>query len=160
MQIRFFQTSRRRRFHLSGSCVSAKELRCGTFADAPLRRLRCQNPRNDRLRPRSLLRQRQALGRRRQDHLSVEGRIPVVKLGRVDVTIANLASTLGRAEHIQFSDPYYLAEEMLAVMATDPGTTKADFTGKRLASTKDSTSPLAIKLNNSAPLTFQDTGSA
>ena len=92
--------------------------------------------------------------------LSVEGRVPEVKIGRVDITVANLAYTNSRAEQIQFSDPYYLAKEMLAVRASDPGTTKADFKGKRLASTKGSTSELAIKLNGSDPLTFQDTGSA
>lgn len=92
--------------------------------------------------------------------LSVEARVPEVKLGGVDLTIANLAYTLSRAEQIQFSDPYYLAKEMLAVKADDPGTSKADFAGKRLASTKGSTSEMAIKLNESDPLTFQDTGSA
>ena len=83
-----------------------------------------------------------------------------MKLGGVDITVANLAYTLSRAEQIQFSDPYYLAKEMLAVKADDPGTTKADFKGKRLASTKGSTSEMAIKMNESDPLTFQDTGSA
>jgi polar amino acid transport system substrate-binding protein len=92
--------------------------------------------------------------------LSVEARVPEVKLGGVDITVANLAYTLSRAEQIQFSDPYYLAKEMLAVKADDPGTTKADFEGKRLASTKGSTSEMAIKMNDSEPLTFQDTGSA
>ena len=92
--------------------------------------------------------------------LSVEARVPEVKLGRVDMTVANLAYTLGRAEQIQFSDPYYLAKEMLAVKASDPGTSKADFKGKRLASTKGSTSELSIKMNESEPLTFVDTGSA
>ena len=92
--------------------------------------------------------------------LSVEARVPEVKMGRVDITVANLAYTLGRAEQIQFSDPYYLAKEMLAVKASDPGTAKADFKGKRLASTKGSTSELSIKMNGSEPVTFQDTGSA
>jgi polar amino acid transport system substrate-binding protein len=85
--------------------------------------------------------------------------VPEVKLGRVDVTIANLAYTVSRAEQIQFSDPYYLAKEMLAVRATDPGTHKADFKGKRLSAAKGSTSELAVKLNGSDPLTFVDTGS-
>jgi polar amino acid transport system substrate-binding protein len=49
---------------------------------------------------------------------------------------------------------------MLAVKASDPGKTKEEFKGKRLASTKGSTSELSIKLNGSDPLTFQDTGSA
>ena len=86
--------------------------------------------------------------------------MPEVKLGRVDVTVANLAYTKSRAEQIQFSDPYYLAKEMLAVKASDPGNSKADFKGKRLGSTKGSTSELSIKMNGSEPVTFQDTGSA
>src|SRR5205085_1840892 len=53
--------------------------------------------------------------------VSVEARVPEVKMGRVDLTVANLAYTLSRAEQIQFSHPYYLAKEMLAVKATDPG---------------------------------------
>ncbi|ENN86475.1 extracellular solute-binding protein family 3 protein [Rhizobium freirei PRF 81] len=92
--------------------------------------------------------------------ISVEARVPEVKLGRVDITVANLAYTLSRAEQIQFSDPYYVAKEMLIVPADDAGKKKGDFEGKRLASTKGSTSELAIKLNKSDPLTFQDTGSA
>jgi polar amino acid transport system substrate-binding protein len=92
--------------------------------------------------------------------VSVEARVPEVKMGRVDVSVANLAYTLSRAEQIQFSDPYYIAKEMLAVKANDPGSRKADFSGKRIASTKGSTSELSIKLNKSEPVTFQDTGSA
>jgi polar amino acid transport system substrate-binding protein len=91
--------------------------------------------------------------------LSVEARVPEVKLGHVDVTIANLAYTVSRAEQIQFSDPYYIAKEMLAVKASDPGTTKEAFKGKRLSAAKGSTSELAVNLNGSVPLTFQDTGS-
>lgn len=92
--------------------------------------------------------------------VSVEARVPEVKMGRVDVTVANLAYTISRAEQIQFSHPYYLAKEMLAVKASDPGSRKADFRGKRLASTKGSTSEQSIKLNGSEAVTFQDTGSA
>ncbi len=92
--------------------------------------------------------------------VSVEARVPEVKLGRVDITVANLAYTQSRAEQIQFSDPYYLAKEMLIVPADDQGQTKADFAGQRIASTKGSTSEMSIKLNKSEPLTFQDTASA
>lgn len=92
--------------------------------------------------------------------VSVEARVPEVKLGRVDITVANLAYTQSRAEQIQFSDPYYLAKEMLIVPDADPGQTKADFAGQRIASTKGSTSEMSIKLNKSEPLTFQDTASA
>lgn len=139
-----------------------KELRCGTFADVPP--FAAPDPKT-----------REMVGfdvdlctaiakhlglTAKITPLSVEARVPEVKMGRVDITVANLAYTLGRAEQIQFSDPYYLAKEMLAVKASDPGNSKADFKGKRLASTKGSTSELSIKMNESEPVTFQDTGSA
>jgi len=141
--------------------MQRKELRCGTFADVPP--FAAPDPKTREMAGFDVdlcTAIAKHLGvAPKITPLSVEGRVPEVKLGRVDVTVANLAYTLGRAEQIQFSDPYYLAKEMLAVRATDPGTAKADFKGKRLASTKGSTSELAIKLNGSDPLTFQDTGS-
>jgi polar amino acid transport system substrate-binding protein len=91
--------------------------------------------------------------------VSVDARVPEVQLGHVDVAIANLAYTISRAKQIQFSDPYYIAKEMLAVRASNPGNHKSDFVGKRLSATKGSTSELGIKLNKSVPLTFEDTGS-
>jgi polar amino acid transport system substrate-binding protein len=139
-----------------------KELRCGTFADVPP--FAAPDPKT-----------REMVGFdvdlcgaiakslgviAKITPLSVDARVPEVKLGHVDITVANLAYTLSRAEQIQFSDPYYIAKEMLAVKASDPSTKKADFAGKRLSSTKGSTSELSIKLNGSDPLTFQDTGSA
>ena len=141
--------------------LQRKELRCGTFADVPP--FAAPDPKT-----------REMVGfdvdlckaiAQRLDvvakvtPLSVEARVPEVKLGHVDVAIANLAYTLTRAEQIQFSDPYYLAKEMLAVRASDAGTSKADYVGKRISATKGSTSELAVKLNKSDPLTFEDTGS-
>ncbi|MGZ5787029.1 MAG: ABC transporter substrate-binding protein, partial [Ramlibacter sp.] len=139
-----------------------KELRCGTFADVPP--FAAPDPKT-----REMVGFDVDLCNAIAKHLgvkasitplSVEARVPEVKMGRVDITVANLAYTLGRAEQIQFSDPYYLAKEMLAVKASDPSTHKADFKGKRLSSTKGSTSELSIKMNGSEPVTFQDTGSA
>ena len=139
-----------------------KELRCGTFADVPP--FAAPDPKTREMVGFDVDLCK-ALAKRlgvtpKVTPLSVEARVPEVKLGHVDITVANLAYTLGRAEQIQFSDPYYLAKEMLAVKASDPGTSKADFKGKRLASTKGSTSELAIKMNELDPLTFVDTGSA
>jgi polar amino acid transport system substrate-binding protein len=139
-----------------------KELRCGTFADVPP--FAAPDPKTREMVGFDID-MCNALAKRlgltaKVTPLSVEARVPEVKMGRVDVTIANLAYTLSRAEQIQFSHPYYVAKEMLAVKATDPGTMKADFKGKRLSSTKGSTSELSIKLNGSEPVTFQDTGSA
>jgi polar amino acid transport system substrate-binding protein len=142
--------------------MQRKELRCGTFADVPPFAA-------PDAKTREMVGFDVDLCKAIAKHwgvaasitpLSVEARVPEVKLGHVDITVANLAYTLGRAEQIQFSDPYYVAKEMLAVKASDPGTGKADFKGKRLASTKGSTSELAIKMNDSDPLTFVDTGSA
>lgn len=139
-----------------------KELKCGTFADVPP--FAAPDPKT-----REMVGFDVDLCNALAKHLgvvakitplSVEARVPEVKMGRVDVTVANLAYTLSRGEQIQFSDPYYVAKEMLAVKASDPGTTKADFKGKRISSTKGSTSEQSIKLNNSEPVTFQDTGSA
>ena len=139
-----------------------KELRCATFADVPP--FAAPDPKTREMVGfdvelcQALAKQ---LGvKATVTPVSVEARVPEVKMGRVDVTVANLAYTLSRAEQIQFSHPYYLAKEMLAVKASDPGKAKADFKGKRLASTKGSTSELSIKMNGSEPVTFQDTGSA
>lgn len=142
--------------------MARKELRCGTFADVPP--FAAPDPKTREMVGFDVdlcnaIAKRWGVAAKVVP-LSVEARVPEVKLGRVDLTIANLAYTLGRAEQIQFSDPYYLAREMLAVRASDPSTSKADYKGKRLASTKGSTSELAIKMNGSEPLTFQDTGSA
>jgi polar amino acid transport system substrate-binding protein len=155
-------TSAAARADLLADILQRKELRCGTFADVPP--FAAPDPKT-----------REMVGfdvdlctaiakrlgvTATVTPLSVEARVPEVKLGHVDLTVANLAYTLSRAEQIQFSDPYYIAKEMLAVKASNPGTTKDDFKGKRLASAKGSTSELSIKLNGSQPLTFQDTGSA
>jgi polar amino acid transport system substrate-binding protein len=142
--------------------LQRRELRCATFADVPP--FAAPDPRTREMVGHDVDLCR-AIARRwgvqaRITPVSVEARIPEVRLGRVDLTIANLAYTLGRAEQIQFSDPYYLAKEMLAVRASDPGRTRADFAGRRLASTRGSTSELAIRMNGSEPLTFADTGSA
>lgn len=138
-----------------------KELNCGTFADVPP--FAAPDPKTREMVGFDVD-MCNAIAKRlgltaKITPLSVAARVPEVKLGRVDITVANLAYTLGRAEQIQFSDPYYLAKEMLAVKASDPGTTKADFKGKRLASTSGSTSEISIKMNGSEPVTFQDTGS-
>jgi len=141
--------------------LQRKELKCGTFADVPP--FAAPDPKTREMAGFDVD-MCGAIAKRLGvtvsiTPLSVEARVPEVKLGRVDVTIANLAYTVSRAEQIQYSDPYYLAKEMLAVKASDPATSKDDFKGKRLAATKGSTSELSIKLNGSDPLTFQDTGS-
>ncbi|QVE15057.1 ABC transporter substrate-binding protein [Pseudomonas cichorii] len=92
--------------------------------------------------------------------MSVEARVPEVKMGRVDVLFANLAYTQTRADQIQFSDPYYIAKETLVVHAVNADKDKAFFKGKRISSTKGSTSEQSIRIAGAVPVTFQDTGSA
>ena len=92
--------------------------------------------------------------------LSGEARIAEVKMGRVDVVVANLAYTKSRGQQIQFSDPYYVAKEVLVVKAPLADKPKAFFEGKRISATKGSTSEQSIRLAKATPVTFQDTGSA
>jgi polar amino acid transport system substrate-binding protein len=92
--------------------------------------------------------------------LSGEARVPEVKMGRVDVVIANLAYTKTRAGQIQFSDPYYVAKEMLVVKKALADEPRSYFKGKRISATKGSTSEQSIRMAGATPVTFQDTGSA
>ncbi|ANF58178.1 ABC transporter [Halotalea alkalilenta] len=92
--------------------------------------------------------------------LSGEARIPELRMGRVDLIIANLAYTKTRAEQIQFSDPYYVAKEMLVVKAPLANNSLDFFKNKRISATKGSTSEQSIRLAGANPVTFQDTGSA
>jgi polar amino acid transport system substrate-binding protein len=142
--------------------LSAKKLRCATFADVPP--FSAPDPKTREMAGfdvdlcNAIAKELGVTAEVKP--VSVEARVPEVKLGRVDITVANLAYTQSRAEQIQFSDPYYLAKEMLIVPTTDEGKVKADYVGQRIASAKGSTSEMSIKLNKSEPLTFQDTASA
>ncbi|UXY12323.1 transporter substrate-binding domain-containing protein [Kosakonia sp. ML.JS2a] len=91
---------------------------------------------------------------------SVEARIAVIATGRADVLIANLAYTKTRGNQIQFSDPYYVAKEMLLVKKENADKTLADFKGKRISATKGTTPEQSIVLKGGKPVTFQDAASA
>jgi polar amino acid transport system substrate-binding protein len=91
---------------------------------------------------------------------SVEARIAVIATGRADVLIANLAYTKTRGQQIQFSDPYYVAKEMLLVKKTNADKTLADFKDKRISATKGTTSEQSIYLKGAQAVTFQDSASA
>jgi polar amino acid transport system substrate-binding protein len=91
---------------------------------------------------------------------SVEARIAVIATGRADVLIANLAYTKTRGNQIQFSDPYYVAKEMLLVKQENADKTLEDFKGKRISATKGTTSEQSIHLKGGKAVTFQDAASA
>lgn len=94
--------------------------------------------------------------------LAVEARIPQLKLGRVDIVVANLAYTKTRATQIDFSDAYYSTKEVLVVKKADANKKLADFAGQKISAADGSTSaqsiPLAIK--GGQAVTFHDTSSA
>lgn len=142
--------------------LARKELKCGTFADVPP--FAAPDPKTREMAGFDV-----DLCRDVAKHLgvsativplSVEARVPEVQMGRVDITVANLAYTTSRASQIAFSDPYYVAKEMLMVRANNPATTPDELKGKRISAAKGSTSELSVTLNGSEPVTFQDTGSA
>ncbi|MBU9810405.1 transporter substrate-binding domain-containing protein [Rahnella sp. SL6] len=91
---------------------------------------------------------------------SIEARIAVITTGRADVLIANLAYTKTRGQQIQFSDPYYVAKEVLVVKKPNVDKTRADFKGKRISATKGTTSEQSIYLAGAKAVTFQDAASA
>lgn len=91
---------------------------------------------------------------------SVEARIAVIATGRANVLIANLAYTKTRGNQIQFSDPYYVAKEMLLVKKENADKTLADFKGKRISATKGTTSEQSIHIKGGKAVTFQDAASA
>ncbi|MCO7262967.1 transporter substrate-binding domain-containing protein [Dickeya zeae] len=91
---------------------------------------------------------------------SVEARIAVIVTGRADVLIANLAYTKTRGNQIQFSDPYYVAKEMLLVKKENADQTLEYFKGKRISATKGTTSEQSINLKGGKAVTFQDSASA
>lgn len=91
---------------------------------------------------------------------SVEARIAVVVTGRVDVLIANLAYTKTRGNQIQFSDPYYVAKEVLVVKKDNVDKARADFKDKRISANKGTTSEQSIRMAGAQAVTFQDAASA
>ncbi|AIA73241.1 putative extracellular solute-binding protein [Pectobacterium atrosepticum SCRI1043] len=91
---------------------------------------------------------------------SVEARIAVIATGRADVLIANLAYTKTRGNQIQFSDPYYVAKEMLLVKKANADKAIEDFKGQRISATKGTTSEQSIHLKGGKAVTFQDSASA
>lgn len=88
--------------------------------------------------------------------------IPELKLGHIDIIVANMAYTKSRAEQVEFSDAYNVGKEV-AVVGKNSGITTLDgLTGKKVSSTKGSTSEMAIKLGlkGATAVTYQDASSA
>ncbi len=88
--------------------------------------------------------------------------IPELKLGHIDIIIANMGYTKTRAEQVEFSSAYNVGKEV-AVVPKDAGLMSlASLDGKKISATKGSTSETAIKLRlkGATPVTYQDASSA
>ncbi len=92
----------------------------------------------------------------------VGAHIPELKLGHIDIIIANMGYTQTRAKQVVFSDAYNVFKEVVSVNKDSGITTFAQLAGKKLSSTKGSTSEQAIrlKLTSATPMTFQDAAGA
>jgi polar amino acid transport system substrate-binding protein len=70
--------------------------------------------------------------------VSLEGRIPELLGGRVDILAAVLGYTPERAKQIAFSDGYFVSQHRIAVRADSPYKTRDDLAGKRISIIKGS----------------------
>src|SRR5258708_33462517 len=79
--------------------------------------------------------------------LAVEARIPQLKMGRVDMVVANLAYTKTRATQVSFSDAYYSTKEVLVVKKADAGKKLADFSVQKISAADGSNSTQSIPIS-------------
>lgn len=88
--------------------------------------------------------------------------IPELKLGHIDIIIANMGYTKTRAEQVEFSNAYNVGKEVALANTASGLKTLAQLDGKKISATKGSTSETAIKLRlkGATPLTYQDASSA
>ncbi|KVR69105.1 cysteine ABC transporter substrate-binding protein [Burkholderia cepacia] len=94
--------------------------------------------------------------------VSLEGRIPELAGGRVDILAAVLGYTPERAKQITFSDGYFVSQHRLAVQADSPYKTRDDLAGKRISMIKSSsTQNFLVKVLPTANIvTYEDGPSA
>ncbi|MFM0470508.1 ABC transporter substrate-binding protein [Paraburkholderia strydomiana] len=94
--------------------------------------------------------------------VSLEGRIPELVGGRVDLLAAVLGYTPERAKQIAFSDGYFVSAHRLAVRADSPYKTRDDLAGKRISIIKGSSTQnfLARTLPSAQLVSYEDGPSA
>lgn len=93
--------------------------------------------------------------------VSIEARIPELKQKHMDILTAGLAYTPQRAEQVDYSDAYYVSNNVIATKA-DRGYEKAgDLDGKRISFVKGSISEAYIRaaLPKATPVGFEDISS-
>jgi polar amino acid transport system substrate-binding protein len=94
--------------------------------------------------------------------VSIEARIPELQQGHMDILAAGLAYTAQRAEQINYSQAYYVSENVLAVKANKPYASTPDLAGKRVSYVKGSISENYLKatMPTSPQVGFEDVPTA
>lgn len=105
---------------------------------------------------------RNATRLRSRDDLVRQGRVfserALLEQGRVDVVVATLTRTREREGQVAFTETYYVAGQMLLVLATRSATGASDFAGRVVAVVKTSTAERDIRklIPNARPLVVPD----
>lgn len=67
------------------------------------------------------------------EEMNFDGLIAALQAGKIDMAVAGMSVTLERAQNVNFSNPYYLASQMIIVRDNDGRIGgKADLTGKKV----------------------------
>lgn len=94
--------------------------------------------------------------------VSVEGRIPELKLGKIDILAAALGYTSERAEQVDYSEVYFISRQVVIVDEDAAADSLADLNGLKISTSKGSSSEQYLR--NSVPgaevLSYQDVPSS
>lgn len=67
------------------------------------------------------------------EEMNFDGLIAALQAGKIDMAVAGMSVTPERAQNVNFSNPYYLASQMIVVRDNDQRiTSKDDLTGKKV----------------------------
>ncbi len=93
--------------------------------------------------------------------ISTEARIPELNLKRVDILVAALGYSSGRATQVDYSDQYYVSNQKILVRSGSGPATLAAFKDKKIAAVKGSSSAAVVSrvLRETTLLAFQDIAS-
>ncbi|MFJ3465539.1 ABC transporter substrate-binding protein [Achromobacter spanius] len=94
--------------------------------------------------------------------VSIEARIPSLQQGHADVLAAGLAYTAQRAQQVDYSNAYYISENVLVVRKSRNYKATADLAGKRISYVKGSISENYVNaaLPTAKPVGYDDAPTA
>jgi polar amino acid transport system substrate-binding protein len=93
--------------------------------------------------------------------VSTEARIPELNLKRIDILVAALGYSSGRATQVDYSDQYYVSNQKVLVRSGAGPATLVAFKDKKIAAVKGSSSAAVVSrvLRDTTLLAFQDIAS-